>query len=90
MKKSEFIECLSEKAGLSKRDSEVALESVLEVIAEALQNNQSVSFLGFGSFDVVMRGAREVRIPGTDALITVPERKSVRFKPGKGLKEKVR
>ena len=89
MKKAEFISNVAQKSGLSKKDTEAVIEAALETITEALKSRENVSFLGFGSFSAVKKNAREITIPGTTRKVKVPAKYSVRFKPGKLLKEAV-
>jgi len=90
MKKVEFIATVAAKSGLSKKDTEIVIEKALESITEALVKRDSVSFLGFGSFTATRKEAREITIPGTNKKVKVPAKFSVRFKPGKLLKEAVK
>jgi len=90
MKKAEFITQVASKSGLSKKDTEIVIEKALETITEALIKRDSVSFLGFGSFTATRKEAREITIPGTNKKVKVPAKFSVRFKPGKLLKEAVK
>lgn len=89
MKKTEFIQVVAEKAGLSKKDATSALDATLEAISELLVKGDSISFIGFGSFDVSERAAREGKVPGTDKTYKTPATKVVKFKVGKQLKEAV-
>jgi DNA-binding protein HU-beta len=89
MKKSEFISQVAQKSGLSKKDTEAVIDAALETITEALKARENVSFLGFGSFQAVKKNAREITIPGTTRKVKVPAKYSVRFKPGKLLKDAV-
>lgn len=89
MKKADFITKVASKSGLSKKDTEAVIDMVLETVSEALVARDSVSFLGFGSFSAVKKEAREITIPGTTKKVQVPAKYSVRFKPGKMLKEAV-
>lgn len=89
MKKTDFIAEVAQKSGLSKKDTEAVIEAALETITEALKRRENVSFLGFGSFQAVKKNAREITIPGTTRKVKVPAKYSVRFKPGKLLKEAV-
>jgi len=89
MRKADFISLVAQKSGLSKKDTEIVVEMALETITEALVERDSVSFLGFGSFSAVKKEAREIIIPGTTKKVQVPAKYSVRFKPGKLLKEAV-
>ncbi|HFU74704.1 MAG TPA: HU family DNA-binding protein [Arcobacter sp.] len=89
MKKAEFIEAVANKSGLSKKDANEALSAILETITEALKNEQTVNFIGFGSFSTVKRSAREARVPLTGKKVQIPERNAVKFKVGKSLKDSV-
>lgn len=89
MKKAEFIDAVASKSGLSKKDSQKALDAILETIEEALVAGKSVNFIGFGSFCTAIRAARKAKVPGTDRVVDVPETKAVKFKPGKQLKEAI-
>jgi DNA-binding protein HU-beta len=89
MKKAEFIETIADKAGLSKKDANEALNAILETITDALKNGRTVSFIGFGSFSTVKRAAREARVPLTGKTVKIPERNAVKFKVGKSLKDSV-
>ncbi len=89
MKKAEFIQVVAEKAGLSKKDTNAALDAVLQTITEALSSGKSVSFIGFGTFSTAPRAARKARVPGTNKVVDVPATTAVKFKVGKKLKEAV-
>jgi len=89
MKKTDFIAQVAQKSGLSKKDTEAVIDAALDTITEALKARENVSFLGFGSFQAVQKNAREITIPGTTRKVKVPAKYSVRFKPGKLLKEAV-
>ena len=89
MKKAEFIQVVAEKAGLSKKDTNAALDAMLETITEALASGKSVSFIGFGTFSTAPRAARKARVPGTNKVVDVPATTAVKFKVGKKLKEAV-
>ena len=89
MKKAEFIQAVSEKAGLSKKDTQKVVDSTLEVISEALVGGKEISFIGFGTFSTVVRAARKARVPGTDKVVDVSESTAVKFKVGKKLKADV-
>jgi DNA-binding protein HU-beta len=87
MKKAELIAAVAEKTGLSKKDAQAAIDATIETVEEALKAGKKVSFIGFGSFEVVTRAPRVARVPGTGKEVKVPETKSVKFKVGKKLKE---
>ena len=79
----------AEKAGLSKKDTENALNAALDVIAAALAEGDKIQLVGFGSFEVKSRAARIGRNPKTKEEITIPASKVPVFKPGKALKDAV-
>jgi len=87
MKKSELIAAVAKKTGLSKKDVANVIDATIEAIEEALKKGEKVSFIGFGSFEVVKRAPRKARVPGTNKEVEIPASKSVKFKVGKKLKE---
>ncbi len=89
MKKTELIAKVAQKTGLSKKDVNEVISATIKTIEEALKKGDKVSFIGFGSFEVVTRAPRVARVPGTGKEIKIPETKSVKFKVGKQLKELV-
>ncbi len=89
MKKVELIEAIATKAGLTKADAARAFDATLEVIAGSLEKGKKVPIVGFGTFDVSKRGAREARNPRTGEKIKIAARKAVTFKAGSALKERV-
>ncbi|AHJ13033.1 HU family DNA-binding protein [Sulfurospirillum multivorans] len=89
MNKSEFIQTVAEKSGLTKKATGEAVDAILEVIEASLVAGQDVNFIGFGSFRVANKAARIARVPGTDNTIDVPATKAVKFKVGKALKDSV-
>ena len=89
MNKSEFIDAVAEKSGLTKKDSKIAVDAVLDTLTEALAKKDSVAFLGFGTFATAPRAAREARVPGTDKTVKVAATTVAKFKVGKALKEAV-
>ena len=89
MNKSEFIQAMAEKSGLTVKDATTALNATLEVIQESLQKGESVSLVGFGTFEVKERAARTGRNPQTKQPIEIPASKALSFKAGKPLKEAV-
>ena len=89
MNKSEFIQAMSEKSGLTVKDATTALNATLEVIQESLQKGESVSLVGFGAFEVKERAARTGRNPQTKQPIEIPASKAPSFKAGKPLKEAI-
>lgn len=89
MKKADFIQLVADKSNLSKKDVTAAVDATLEAITEVLVSGDSISFIGFGSFDIAERAAREGKVPGTDKTYKSPATKVVKFKVGKQLKEAV-
>ena len=89
MNKSELINAVAEKAALSKKDSESAVNAALDAITAALAEGDEIRLVGFGTFEVKKRGARMGRNPRTKEEIPIPASKSPTFKPGKALKDAV-
>lgn len=87
MNKAELIATVAEKAGLSKKDSEKAVSAMLDTITETLEAGEKVQLVGFGVFDVKVRGARVGRNPKTKEEIAIPESRIPLFKAGKALKD---
>ena len=89
MNKSEFIQAMAEKSGLSVKDATAALNATLETIQESLRKGEPVSFVGFGTFEVKERAARTGRNPRTKQPVEIPASKVPSFKAGKSLKDAV-
>lgn len=89
MNKSELVSSVAELSGLTKKDSEASVNAVLESIASALEKDEKVVLVGFGTFEVRTRKAREGRNPATQETIQIPESKNAAFKAGKKLKDRV-
>lgn len=89
MNKTELVDKIAEKSGLTKKDSEKALNAIINSVEEALINNDKVQLIGFGSFEVKQRAARKGRNPQTMEEIDIPESKIASFKAGKDLKERL-
>jgi len=90
MTKDQIIEAVSAKCGLSKRQTDEVLESILDSITKALQKGDKVAFTGFGVFVISHRKARQGVNPKTGAKIQIPAMKAPKFRAGKALKEAVR
>ena len=90
MNKAELISAAAEKAGLSKKDTETAVNAAIEVISEALAAGDKVQLVGFGTFEAKERPARVGRNPRTGEPMTYPACKVPTFKPGKALKDAIR
>ncbi len=89
MNKAELINAVAEKAGLSKKDAELAVNAVIDSITEALVKGGKVQMVGFGSFEVKERAARLGRNPRSGEEIQIPASKMPVFKAGKALKDAV-
>ncbi len=89
MKKVELVEAVAEKAGLTKADATRAIDATFGAITEALKQGDKVTLVGFGTFSVSERAAREGRNPRTGETVTIAARKAVSFKAGSALKETV-
>jgi DNA-binding protein HU-beta len=89
MNKSELITAVAQKSGLTKKDSEAAIDSFVSVIEETLAKDEKVVLVGFGTFETRHRAARKGRNPQTKETIDIPASKAPVFKAGKSLKEKV-
>lgn len=90
MTRYELIGTLSDKTGLSKRETEKVLNEFVGIVTENIRRGEKVSITGFGTFDLGKRAKRRGRNPQTGDYITIPEMKMPRFRAGKGLKEAVR
>lgn len=90
MNKAEFVEKVSGKTGLSRKTTEDTVKAVLETISESLADGESISFVGFGTFTVAERAAREGKNPRTGEKVTIPATTVPKFKPGKALKDAVK
>ena len=89
MNKTELIDAIAKKADISKKDAEAALKATIESIEGALSAGDKVTLVGFGTFEVKERAAREGRNPATGETIKIKASKVPAFKAGKDLKEKV-
>lgn len=89
MNKMELINAAAEKAGLSKKDTEAAVNAAVEVVTAALAGGEKVQLVGFGAFEVKARSARMGRNPKTKQSIKIPASKVPVFKAGKALKDAV-
>lgn len=89
MKKTEIIASLAENIGLTKADVEKVYNATFELFKEELAKGNKISVSGFGTFDISERSEREGRNPQTGETIKIAASKSVKFKAGKELKEKV-
>ena len=89
MNKTELVNSISEKAGLTKKNSEAAVKAFVESVQEALEKGEKVQLIGFGTFEVRERAAREGRNPKTNETIHIPASKVPAFKAGHEFKKLV-
>ena len=89
MHKKDLIESISSKTGFTKKDSEAALNAVLESVTDALSKGDKVTLIGFGTYSVSRREARMGRNPQTGKEIKIAAKNAVKFKAGQALKDKV-
>ena len=89
MNKTELIAAVAENAGLSKKDWEAAIKALTEVITDALKSGDKVQLVGFGTFEVSERAAREGRNPQTGETMNIAACKAPKFKAGKALKDAI-
>lgn len=89
MNKNELIANAAERSNLTKKDTEAALKAITDTITEALKNGDKVQIVGFGTFEVSERAAREGRNPHTGETMKIAASKAPKFKAGKALKDAV-
>jgi DNA-binding protein HU-beta len=88
--KAEFIDRVSSKSGLSKRDATKAVDAFLDSITEALRRDEAVSFTGFGKFSPQQRKERQGVNPRTGEKVTIPAARVPKFSAGSALKQALR
>lgn len=89
MNKTELVAAMAEQADMTKKDAEKALTAFTEVVAKELKKGEKIQLVGFGTFEVYERAAREGRNPQTGETMKIAASKSPKFKPGKALKDEV-
>ena len=89
MNKTELIAAIAEQAEISKKDAEKALKAFVDVVTEQLKEGEKVQLVGFGTFEVSERAAREGRNPRTGKTMKIAACKAPKFKAGKALKDAV-
>ena len=87
MNKTELIAAIAEKSEISKKDAEKALKAFTDVVAEELKKGEKIALVGFGTFEVAERAAREGRNPATGKKIKRAASKTPKYKAGKALKD---
>ena len=89
LNKTELIAAVAEKAEISKKDAEKAVKALVDTITEEMVKGEKVQLVGFGTFEVSERAAREGRNPRSGESVTIAASKSPKFKAGKALKDAV-
>lgn len=89
MNKTELVAAVAEQAGLSKKDAEAAVKAFTDTVSDALKSGDKVQLVGFGTFEVSERAAREGRNPKTGESMNIAACKTPKFKAGKALKDMV-
>ncbi len=89
MNKADLISAVAQKSGLTKKDSEAAIDAFVAVVEDSLTKEEKVVLVGFGTFETKNRAARKGRNPQTGEAIDIPASKAPVFKAGKSLKDKV-
>ena len=87
MNKTELVAAMAEQAGVSKKDAEKVLKAFTDVVTDELKKGEKVQLVGFGTFEVSERAAREGRNPATLQPIKIPASKAPKFKAGKAFKD---
>jgi len=89
MNKTELVAAIAEHADMTKKDADKAINAFTEVVAKELKKGEKIQLVGFGTFEVVDRDAREGRNPKTGETMTIAASKAPKFKAGKALKDEV-
>ena len=89
MNKTELVDAMATKAGISKKAAEEALKAFTDAVAEELKKGGKVQLVGFGTFEVAERAAREGRNPQSGEVMKIAASKAPKFKAGKALKDMV-
>ena len=89
MNKTELVAAVAEKADISKKDAEKVLKAFVDVVTEEMKKGEKVQLVGFGTFEVSERAAREGRNPQTGKTMKIEACKAPKFKAGKALKDAV-
>jgi len=90
MTKAELVSAIAKGAGITKKQADAALKAAVAAVSDALKKGERVAIPGFGIFSVRQRASRKGRNPRTGAVIEIPARKVVVFKPAKDLREGVK
>lgn len=87
MKKKELIEVMSNKSGLKKKETEVALRAFIQIVESEMKQGRKVQIVGFGTFETSDSSERRGRNPHTNEVITIFAKRNPKFKAAKALKE---
>ena len=90
MNKTELVNAVAEKAGISKVNAKAAVDAAIEAVVDALAEGDKISLIGFGTFSVAEKAARTGFNPRTKEAIEIPARKTIKFKAGAELAENVK
>ena len=90
MTKADLVAAIAKDTELTKADAERTLNAFMDNVTKTLKKEGKLTLTGFGTFEVVKRKKRKGRNPQTGAPITIKAHKVVKFKPGKGLREKIK
>lgn len=90
MKKSDLVANIADKAGLTKKDAEKALNAFIDTVTDALAADDKIALVGFGTFETKKRAARKGKNPRTGEIIDIPAAKVPAFKAGQGLKNAIK
>ena len=89
MNKTELVAAMAEVSGVSKKDTESVLKAFTEVVSKELKKGEKIQLVGFGTFEVSERAAREGRNPATGEAMQIAAAKTPKFKAGKALKDMI-
>ena len=89
MTKADLVKAVSEKANCPKKDAEMAINTVIDCITDAVAQGEKVQIVGFGTFEVRERGEKKCKNPRTGEEMIIPAKKAPVFKAGKALKDAV-
>ena len=89
MNKTELVAAIAQETQLSKKDAEAAVKAFIDVVAGELKKGEKAQLVGFGTFEVSERAAREGRNPQTGETMTIAASKAPKFKAGKALKDMI-
>lgn len=90
MKKEDFVKVFAEELGTTQKDAEVKLDAFTSSLLRVFKQGEGLTIRGFGAFEIVTRKARKGHNPNTGEEMIIPEKKTVKFKPGKLIKDIVK